>query len=142
MYERHKLHRLVRLVDDEHIAQRGPVIRRCFALRDRLCAQCGPGVHADVHGTTPSTYETQFANLQQYDNQELLYASFLSPEAGLANFDSVLEQAPTLRDARQSRTGPEHHAAGRFDDHAAGLDLLECAAESSVGGFDPCCERR
>jgi hypothetical protein len=47
-------------------------------------------------GTTPSTYETQFANLQQYDNQELLYASFLSPEAGLANFDSVLEQAAQL----------------------------------------------
>ena len=47
-------------------------------------------------GTTPSTYETQFANLQQYVNQELLYASFLSPEAGLANFDSVLEQAAQL----------------------------------------------
>jgi hypothetical protein len=47
-------------------------------------------------GTTPSTYETQFANLQQYDNQELLYASFLSPEAGLANFDSVLQQAAQL----------------------------------------------
>lgn len=47
-------------------------------------------------GTTPSTYETQFANLQQYDNQELLYASFLSPEAGLANLDSVLQQAAQL----------------------------------------------
>jgi hypothetical protein len=47
-------------------------------------------------GTTPSTYETAFANLQQYDNQELLYASFLSPEAGLANLDSVLQQAAQL----------------------------------------------
>jgi hypothetical protein len=47
-------------------------------------------------GTTPSAYETQFTNLQQYDNQELLYASFLSPEAGLANLDSVLQQAAQL----------------------------------------------
>ena len=47
-------------------------------------------------GTTPSSYQTAFDNLQQYDNQELLYASFLSPEAGLANFDSVLEQAAQL----------------------------------------------
>jgi hypothetical protein len=47
-------------------------------------------------GTTPSTYETQFANLQQYDDQELLYASFLSPSAGLANLDSVLGQAAQL----------------------------------------------
>jgi hypothetical protein len=43
-----------------------------------------------------STYQTQFDNLQAYDDQELLYASFLSPEAGLANFDSVLGQAATL----------------------------------------------
>jgi hypothetical protein len=47
-------------------------------------------------GATPSTYETQFSNLQKYDNQELLYASFLSPEAGLANLDSVLQQAAQL----------------------------------------------
>jgi hypothetical protein len=47
-------------------------------------------------GATPSTYETQFTNLQKYDNQELLYASFLSPEAGLANLDSVLQQAAQL----------------------------------------------
>jgi hypothetical protein len=47
-------------------------------------------------GTAPSTFETEFANLQQYDDQELLYASFLSPEAGLANFDSVMQQAAAL----------------------------------------------
>jgi hypothetical protein len=47
-------------------------------------------------GTATSSYETAFENLQSYDDQELLYASFLSPEAGLANFDSVLEQAAQL----------------------------------------------
>jgi hypothetical protein len=47
-------------------------------------------------GTTLSSYQTEFDNLQSYDDQELLYASFLSPEAGLANFDSVLEQAAQL----------------------------------------------
>ena len=46
--------------------------------------------------TAPSTYETQYANLQQYDNQELLYASFLSPSDSLANGNSVLEQAAAL----------------------------------------------
>ena len=45
---------------------------------------------------TISSYQAEYLNLQQYDNQELLYASFLSPEAGLANFDSVLEQAAQL----------------------------------------------
>jgi hypothetical protein len=35
-------------------------------------------------------------SLQAYDTQELLYASFLSPAASLANTDSVLEQAAAL----------------------------------------------
>jgi hypothetical protein len=43
-----------------------------------------------------STYQTQFANLQQYDDQELLYASFLSPSDSLANGNEVLEQAAAL----------------------------------------------
>ncbi len=43
-----------------------------------------------------STYQTQYANLQQYDDQELLYASFLSPSDSLANGNSVLEQAAAL----------------------------------------------
>jgi hypothetical protein len=47
-------------------------------------------------GTTESTYQTQFAALQQYDNQELLYASFLSPSDALANANSVFQQAATL----------------------------------------------
>jgi|GEM_PF-2178190 hypothetical protein len=47
-------------------------------------------------GAAPSQYETEFANLQQYDDKELLYASFLSPEDGLANFDSVMQQAAAL----------------------------------------------
>lgn len=45
---------------------------------------------------TESTYQTEYANLQQYDNQELLYASFLSPSDSLANADSVLQQAAVL----------------------------------------------
>jgi hypothetical protein len=46
--------------------------------------------------TTESPYQVQYANLQQYDNQELLYASFLSPSDSLANADSVLQQAAAL----------------------------------------------
>lgn len=45
---------------------------------------------------TLSSYQTEYQNLQAYDTQELLYASFLSPAAGLANADSVLEQAAQL----------------------------------------------
>jgi hypothetical protein len=49
---------------------------------------------------TISSYEAQYQNLQQYDTAELLYASFsLTPEQGLANFDSVLGQAASLLDA-------------------------------------------
>jgi hypothetical protein len=51
---------------------------------------------ATPSSTSPSTYQTQFANLQQYDTQELLYASFLSPADSLANTNSVLEQAAAL----------------------------------------------
>jgi hypothetical protein len=43
-----------------------------------------------------SSYQAEFDTLQQQDTQELLYASFLSPEAGLANADAVLGQAATL----------------------------------------------
>jgi hypothetical protein len=43
-----------------------------------------------------STYQQQYQNLLAYDTQELLYASFLSPSASLANTDSVLEQAAQL----------------------------------------------
>ena len=43
-----------------------------------------------------STYQAQYLGLQQYDTQELLYASFLTPSESLANADSVLEQAATL----------------------------------------------
>jgi hypothetical protein len=55
-----------------------------------------PAAGAPPATGTISTYQAQYLNLQQYDDQELLYASFLSPEAGLANFDSVLEQAAQL----------------------------------------------
>ena len=49
--------------------------------------------------STISTYQAQYQNLQQYDTQELLYASFsLTPEQGLANLDSVLGQAAQLLD--------------------------------------------
>jgi hypothetical protein len=43
-----------------------------------------------------TTYQAEFDTLQQQDTAELLYASFLSPEAGLANADAVLGQAATL----------------------------------------------
>jgi len=45
---------------------------------------------------TLSTYQAQYLSLQEYDNEELMYASFLSPEAGLANADSVFAQAAIL----------------------------------------------
>ena len=43
-----------------------------------------------------SSYQAEFDTLQQQDTAELLYASFLSPSAGLANADAVLGQAATL----------------------------------------------
>jgi hypothetical protein len=45
---------------------------------------------------TLSTYQAQYLSLEQYDDQELLYASFLSPSAALANADSVFLQAAAL----------------------------------------------
>jgi hypothetical protein len=46
--------------------------------------------------STADTYQKQYAAFEQYNEQELLYASFLSPQDGLANADSVLEQAAQL----------------------------------------------
>jgi hypothetical protein len=43
-----------------------------------------------------TSYQAEFDTLQQQDTAELLYASFLSPDAGLANADAVLGQAATL----------------------------------------------
>jgi hypothetical protein len=43
-----------------------------------------------------SSYQAQYYTLQQQDAAELLYASFLSPQAGLANADAVLGQAAQL----------------------------------------------
>jgi hypothetical protein len=45
---------------------------------------------------TISSYQAEFDTLQQQDTAELLYASFLSPEAGLANADAVFAQAAQL----------------------------------------------
>jgi hypothetical protein len=56
-----------------------------------------PSPTTPASGTSgESTYQQQYQNLMAYDTQELLYASFLSPSASLANTDSVLEQAAQL----------------------------------------------
>lgn len=54
-----------------------------------------------------SPYEAQYLNLQQYDTQELLYASFLSPDAALANTDAVLGQAAQLLAAPGSQSASQ-----------------------------------
>jgi len=46
--------------------------------------------------STTSSYQAEFLTLQQQDTAELLYASFLSPTAGLENADEVLGQAAQL----------------------------------------------
>ena len=46
--------------------------------------------------TTLSSYQSEYLTLQQQDTAELLYASFLTPAAGLANADAVLGQAAQL----------------------------------------------
>ncbi len=46
--------------------------------------------------STLSSYQAEFLTLRQQDTAELLYASFLSPTAGLANADAVLGQAAQL----------------------------------------------
>jgi hypothetical protein len=51
---------------------------------------------ANTNSNTISSYQAEFDTLQQDDTAELLYASFLSPSAGLANADAVLGQAATL----------------------------------------------
>jgi hypothetical protein len=43
-----------------------------------------------------SSYQTEFNTLKTQDTQELLYASFLSPEDSLANGNAVLQQAAVL----------------------------------------------
>lgn len=55
-----------------------------------------PSPAASSTSSTADTYQKQYAAFEQYNEQELLYASFLSPQAGLANADSVLEQAAQL----------------------------------------------
>jgi len=51
---------------------------------------------ANTSSNTLTQYQAEFDTLQQDDTAELLYASFLSPSAGLANADAVLSQAATL----------------------------------------------
>jgi hypothetical protein len=51
---------------------------------------------APAPANTVSTYQTEYQNLKAYDTSELLYASFLSPAAALANADAVLGQAAQL----------------------------------------------
>ena len=46
--------------------------------------------------TTLSSYQTEYNTLNSQDTQELLYASFLSPEDSLSNGNAVLQQAATL----------------------------------------------
>ena len=55
-----------------------------------------PASTAPAKSTTLSSYQTEYLTLQQQDTSELLYASFLSPAAGLANADAVLGQAAQL----------------------------------------------
>jgi hypothetical protein len=46
--------------------------------------------------STQSAYRTEFNTLNTQDTQELLYASFLSPEDALNNGNDILQQAATL----------------------------------------------
>lgn len=55
-----------------------------------------PAPAAPSAGGTISPYEAQYLSLKAYDNQELMYASFLSPADALANADSVFAQAAKL----------------------------------------------
>jgi hypothetical protein len=65
-------------------------------LNNGAAPNAAPAGTPAPNGTAPSQFETEFANLQQYDDKELLYGSFLSPEDGLANFDSVMQQAAAV----------------------------------------------
>jgi hypothetical protein len=51
---------------------------------------------APTNSAGQTQYQTEFLNLQEYDDEELLYASSLSFSAGLANADSVFLQAAAL----------------------------------------------
>jgi hypothetical protein len=56
---------------------------------------------ASTGSTTSSSaqaIQAEYNLLNQQDTAELLYASFLTPEQGLANADNVLEQAAQLQD--------------------------------------------
>ncbi len=55
-----------------------------------------PAATPSSSANSATAIQQQYAAFETYNQQELLYASFLSPSDGLANADSVLEQAAQL----------------------------------------------
>ena len=55
-----------------------------------------PAATPSSSASSATAIQQQYAAFEQYNDQELLYASFLSPSDGLANADAVLEQAAQL----------------------------------------------
>ena len=79
---------------------------------------------------TQSPYQQQFAALQVYDTQELLYASFLSPDQALANADSVFEQAATLLAAPGSQSAAQTAANQNPPSTTSGASSTSTASSS------------
>lgn len=60
-----------------------------------------------ISATSSSTaidYAKQYAAFNTYNKQELLYASFLSPEDSLANGNAILQQAAQLLSSKSYET--------------------------------------
>lgn len=79
-----------------------------------------------------SVYQKQFASLQQYDTQELLYASFLSPDDALANGEAVLSQAAKLLDSKSYEATPATDATTTTDSTDSTTQSATAPARQSI----------
>jgi hypothetical protein len=85
-----------------------------------------------ISATTPATapdYQKQYAAFKQYNTQELLYASFLSPEQAIENGNEVLQQAAQLLSSKSYETAtPPNLSAG------SGTDTPASTGSDATGG--------
>ncbi len=145
-YERHLSHQFRHVGHIRYLelfAQRRALFGRRIANDERCRTESRSGrpgrAGAGQHALDPIEH-TQYQNLISYDNQELLYASFLDPQDALANADSVfLPKPPALLG---SPGHPETYASNDADRSGGDrlefdLVVIERDEQSAVGCIDP-----
>lgn len=79
-----------------------------------------------------NAYQSEYLQLQQYDDQELLYASFLDQSDALANADAVFAQAAQLLGAPGQQSAAQTAANANVAPAASATSSSTSSASSSL----------